>query len=497
MKHAWIKRISCFLIFAAFLWCGNVTAITAETAPANTLFDVPSFGLDFNNLLYENAENWILATSWGYGTEGNIINTIGIEESIAELNSNVSPKGKKSVLAIYVNGGMITGNAIDAIANAGWTRMSWYFYDYMVEGNPAVGMGDQYPVCKFVEDETVAQELAQRGYDGKYEVVSVSGWYAEEANVTLYTKKTVFSANTSFDVYKYDSETNSFVKLEKQGFYGDNYFGLFNILGDGIYIATKDSLSEEQMAPKDAALPSDSQDSSQDGTGGEMSTGTSEAETADNQEPDVQSPEQGQSDSTPENQNPNTDSSDNTKETLSPDPEQPDPETDPPQTDNVPVDQTQNGNDTSDSTNTKTVVSSDNKILWNFQGNADFSEFTPEATIKQTIENEVAVSFAFDGELPGEAQVTIALPTGVFSEGTLLHLFYCNPFNGNNELVDSKVCGENTVTFSMRHCSDYIITSVMKTEETANEKWLVYCGIGAVALVGIAVFVGIIRKKRS
>lgn len=250
MKHAWMKKLSFSLLFTV-----SLCSVNAAAAQANTLFDVPSFGLEVDNSLYENTSGMIQATNWGHGTEANIINTIGIETSITELNEQVSPSGSKSVVSIYTNGATIPGAAVDALANAGWKRMAWYYYDYMVEGNPETGLGDLSPVCGFVEDETVRLALEQKGYDGKYETISVSGWNVQDAYVTLYTKETIVSPNKHFDVYKYEPETNSFIPLKKQGFYGDNYFSLFYTLGDGIYIATNTALTEEQMASAETVSP--------------------------------------------------------------------------------------------------------------------------------------------------------------------------------------------------------------------------------------------------
>lgn len=457
MKHSWIKKISYFIILVVAL-CS--VKLTAEAA--NTLFDVPTFGLELNNLLYENTSSMIQATSWGYGTEANIINTIGIEDSIAELHEHVSPSGRSTV-SIYTNGAEISGAAIDALAAAGWKRMSWYFYDYMVEGNPEAGLGDQSPVCAFVEDETVKQALEQVGFDGNYEMVSVSGWEVSGAYITLFTKDTIFSRGTFFDVYKYNADTNSFTKLEKQGGYDYYYFQFFDVPGDGIYVATDKALTEEQMAPREPEIPKRTEQSQ---ANEDVPATTEDTQTEDTTTENTQQSETGTEENTDENID-----------------------------ENAPSEQETSADTTAKDTNI--IASSDGKILWNFNETSDLSDFTPEATIESVGENEIAVSFVFDGELPSETQVTITLPEGAFSDGTMLHLFYCNQENNSRELVDSQKCNENKVTFSMSHCSDYIITSVSEEKETLNTGLLSFCVIGTIALIGIAISVVIIKKKNS
>lgn len=249
------KHICNGLVICMLLLCCMPTTVEA----ANTLFDVPTMGLPVDNLVYENSAHTIQITDWPHGTEANIISGGSMESAVAEVNSNVTPSGGKSILSIYTNGADISGGTISAIAGGGWSRMAFYYYDYMVEGDASGGLGGQSPRCAFVEDETVKAELEQRGYDGECEMISVQGWYAPNAYVTMYESDSLFGDGAYFDVYKYVEEDNSFMKLSQQGFYGSNYLGLFYVQGDGIYIATTKALTEEQMASRETEEDSEAE----------------------------------------------------------------------------------------------------------------------------------------------------------------------------------------------------------------------------------------------
>ena len=69
------------------------------------------------------------------------------------------------------------------------------------------------------------------------------------------------------------------------------------------------------------------------------------------------------------------------------------------------------------------------------------------------------VSFAYDGKLPGETEVTLDLSTGSFKEGAKIYLYYFNETTKKFELVDDAIYTEGFATFTMTHCSDYIVTN--------------------------------------
>lgn len=69
------------------------------------------------------------------------------------------------------------------------------------------------------------------------------------------------------------------------------------------------------------------------------------------------------------------------------------------------------------------------------------------------------VSFAHSGDLPGEAEVRLDLSQGSFEEGKTVYLYYFNPTTKLFEYVDESAFSCGYATFTMTHCSDYIVTS--------------------------------------
>ncbi|MGN0353239.1 MAG: hypothetical protein ACI4ES_16485 [Roseburia sp.] len=110
------------------------------------------------------------------------------------------------------------------------------------------------------------------------------------------------------------------------------------------------------------------------------------------------------------------------------------------------------------------------------------------------------VDFAFDGNLPGQAEVTLDLSgVGKFADGATVILYYYNPDKKIFEKVDSASYKEGYATFTMTHCSDYIVSSeelptsltstAVKTNDMTNViPYIVLLTFGAVA-IGSAVVV--------
>jgi hypothetical protein len=71
------------------------------------------------------------------------------------------------------------------------------------------------------------------------------------------------------------------------------------------------------------------------------------------------------------------------------------------------------------------------------------------------------VNFAYSGELPEGTEVTVQIPQEIvtYTEGMELFLYYCNPETQMREFVSSGTYTEHQVTFSIYHCSEYVITS--------------------------------------
>lgn len=69
------------------------------------------------------------------------------------------------------------------------------------------------------------------------------------------------------------------------------------------------------------------------------------------------------------------------------------------------------------------------------------------------------VSFAYDGKLPGKTDVTLDLSVGTFKDGAKVYLYYFDEKTKKFEFVDDAVYTEGFATFTMTHCSDYIVTN--------------------------------------
>lgn len=80
------------------------------------------------------------------------------------------------------------------------------------------------------------------------------------------------------------------------------------------------------------------------------------------------------------------------------------------------------------------------------------------------------VSFAHDGALPGTAKVTLSLAEAGFADHATLYLYYYNAEKGYFEYVDAAAIEGGQVTFSMSHCSDYIVTDTKLPAGITDQK---------------------------
>lgn len=75
--------------------------------------------------------------------------------------------------------------------------------------------------------------------------------------------------------------------------------------------------------------------------------------------------------------------------------------------------------------------------------------------------NEVDLAFLHEGELPGQATVTVNLQ-GKLGDAKTANLYYYNPETGQLEVVAENLTIEDGhVAFPMNHCSNYILTAEM------------------------------------
>ena len=120
------------------------------------------------------------------------------------------------------------------------------------------------------------------------------------------------------------------------------------------------------------------------------------------------------------------------------------------------------------------------------------STVTLPATLKY-----VTLDFAFSGDLPGTANVTVNLASAGFTEGSTVYLYYYNPDKNIFELVCDAAYKNGSATFTMTHCSEYIVTSeklpsaltatTPKTGDTTNAIPFVLALICGCAVVGFVV----------
>ncbi|MBQ2902513.1 MAG: hypothetical protein IJE49_11815 [Agathobacter sp.] len=103
------------------------------------------------------------------------------------------------------------------------------------------------------------------------------------------------------------------------------------------------------------------------------------------------------------------------------------------------------------------------------------------------------VSFDFDGGLPGKAEVTLDIQNSNLgkedvTEGQIVYLYYFNPDRKDFEYIDESAIKEGFATFTMTHCSDYIVTTELLPEnvnvpDTGDDSTFMMYGL--VLLLGI------------
>ena len=84
------------------------------------------------------------------------------------------------------------------------------------------------------------------------------------------------------------------------------------------------------------------------------------------------------------------------------------------------------------------------------------------------------VEFAYDGQLPGKAEITIFIGTDKFGEGQKdLNLYYYNDSTSEYEEMGTVKYNNGNVTLSLDHCSTYVLTEeklgVTETPEVPEE----------------------------
>ena len=107
------------------------------------------------------------------------------------------------------------------------------------------------------------------------------------------------------------------------------------------------------------------------------------------------------------------------------------------------------------------IPNTEETVQWKMAPGLVPENFIAEAVVVSVDETEVSVDFAYSGELPEGTEVTVQIPQEIvtYTEGMELFLYFCNPENEMREFVSSGIYQEQQVTFAIRHCSEYVITS--------------------------------------
>ncbi len=124
----------------------------------------------------------------------------------------------------------------------------------------------------------------------------------------------------------------------------------------------------------------------------------------------------------------------------------------------------------------KAIYHSDakSKVTWKFNSITTPKDFNPEVTVGTKIAavdsalkklsvpkttKLTEVEFAFDGELPGTAEVTLDLSEAGFTDNSKVYLYYCNEEKGEFELAGEATYKAGEATFEITHCSNYVVSN--------------------------------------
>ncbi len=502
-----VKAFLCIICSIVLFFQGTV-----DVFAINTHFDVPTIEADWtpDNCLYKSPNLNIQVCNWGYGLVADVLNTSSVDTLLAELHANISPAGyKRSILGIYMEGASLSEANASAIANAGWTEMDLYYETFFVGGS--VPTGAMAPSVAMTTNESAMTILNGAGITEDIAMIKVSDVNMTWANFILYEPEFKFLKGKSLYSYKYITDLGVFVPITETyfGAYGANFLELYDLQKaeadvNGIYVTLTKVLPENMVVsaeevhvlreslavtppsdtiPTEPADESGNNDAFVEGNGTEETieetTGETEdatiEETTEANDSGAVKDEEDQADQAVEQEN-------SGQETVS---------------DSQEPDEPEEG-----TIEDALVVSNIEKnVEWKFSDGQMPESFTAEATVQAISETEVSVDFAFSGLLPQNTEVTVQIPSDSvnYSEGDTLYFYYCNPETGSREFVSEGKYTGKQVTFSIHHCSEYVITSAAPTESGEADKemplWLPLLLVGAVAC-GIFGFVAVKKKRR-
>lgn len=482
-----VKKLSTF--FASVMMTIMFTGIMTQAA--DTVFMYPNF-TDPNppaEMFYYNGKN-IEIYKGAYGINADMDNTEGIGAGIAEISAHVNEEsGSHYVIGIYTNGDDFSADNINAIVADGWYKLEAYYYDYFVSVFPAQTSESFAPRIKVSENDAAKQILANAGYENEVAMIDVNGINQPFFSIIYYQPDFSFLMAEGAYCYKYMSSIGYFVNVNTDVYFYDGGFldicGLDSIdsSADGTFVVVNSPLPEGIVASADNWM--------------NMEPIVPKDEDEKGSETDSEIPDNSDETSGDEN----VSSEDETIEII-------------PQGNETIVDKNNQDiivNDTVsaeeiekyiENNNTLLVQNKEKNVEWKIDKVEHNVDFITTATVDSINETDYIVEFGHSGNLPGEAQVTISLPDTKHSyiNGDTLYLYYVNSETGKNELASTGIYENGKVTFTMTHCSKYIITSEDRGQEySENNKKVPVCLIVSiiVGLVVAATVVFLVLKKKS
>ncbi len=161
------------------------------------------------------------------------------------------------------------------------------------------------------------------------------------------------------------------------------------------------------------------------------------------------------------------------------------------------------------------IENKESNIVWSFDAVNKEVSFSTKATIGTQIAGvdkvlksvtlpttikTVDVAFEHHGDLPGTAEVTMNLLSQGFKNNSKVYMYYFNPSKNKFELIDTAIYADGVATFTMTHCSDYVITSeplpaaIVATTKTGDNSNIAFYVL--LLLAGLVALAYVAKAKR-
>lgn len=442
------KRLITIILLAVLLLQAPLVA-----QAANTVFMVPEISTTWEppGTIYKSPNLDALAYKSPPGLVADIINNRGLVAALTDLNANVSPSDYgASVLGIYPEGEILTDEVMQMIANAGWTKTEIYYPTFLLSDAP--NCGGMTPVIEKTENPDLNQVLSTAGYTQQVATFKIEGVAFSNPGIIFYEPDFNFLRGGSCTMYKYIPDIQKFVPGPTVMYdgYDRNFMDIENLISadgevNGTYVVVTQQLPVELVITTADIGPLREQ----------LKQAESQA---------AQTPENTQGTNDSENRG---------------------------------------QDDDSHKTEDIEIQDKENEIIkWSF-ANGDIPEsFTSETKIELVSDKDVKVDFSYSGKLPEGTTVTIQLPKeGMnYKEGETLYFYYYNPDTKEYEYVSESAVVNGEVTFDIKHCSEYLITTEKLIEVDIVEKEpdiLPFIVGGIVLLVGAGIIICIAAKRKK